>query len=165
MTSASDLKQFAKDESSWSSGIDPDDYRWSLVKRYPTSTFLERRLAGRSRVDTKKDWSDWFENEVRMADDPAYYRQLEREWIAHPSSFPEIIVAELPDGTIDVGDGWHRVAIAITHGKKTVPAVVGRSNAKPTAASREGSRARTSRLDREISEFLTEETLHRRGLL
>lgn len=168
MTKADELKQFVKDEAQWESGFDVDAFRWSRMGHYPTAKFLERRLSTIKGPQTREDWRAWFEGEVKLADDPDYYRQLEREWLAKPSNFPEVIIAELPDGMIAVGDGWHRLAISIAHGRKSVPAVVGHpiARSRKTAPKRaESARARSSRLDDEISEFLTEEALHRRGLL
>jgi hypothetical protein len=153
-----ELKEFVRTEGEgWLHPVDVDAFRWTSAPRYPTSRFTERSLHGRSRPETKADWKRWLENEVKLADDPGYYRQLERAWLTKPGDFGEIIVAELPDGTLDVGDGWHRLAMSIARGRRTVPAVVGlpiRSSVKSPA-----------QLDREIDEFLTEEALHRRGLL
>lgn len=159
---SSELMEFVRAEGGgWLHPIDVDVYQWSLAPRYPVARFTERPLHGRTRPDTKAEWKRWLDGEIKLADDPDYYRQLERAWLAKPGDFSEIIVAELPDGSLDVGDGWHRLAMAIAHGRRTVPAVVGR----PIEAAGKTATKTPRQLDREISEFLTEEALHRKGLL
>lgn len=156
MNAHGELEEFVRAEGGgWSYPLDVGAFRWTRAARYPTRKFVDRPLRGHTKPWTRNDWKSWLDGEVAGADDPAYYRQLEREWIADPSAFGEVIVAELPDGTIDIGDGWHRIAMSIARGRKTVPAIVGT----------ESPRKKTRRLDREIDELLTEEALHRRGLL
>jgi hypothetical protein len=141
-----DLEEFVEAEGGgWQYPLDVDAFRWKRVARYPTKRFLERPIRGRAKPETKEDWKRWLATEIANADDPDYYRQLEHEWLSDPSAFSEIIVAELPDGTIDVGDGWHRLAMSIVHERTTVPAVVGR----PRKSKRQ--------LDTEIAEALAKE--------
>lgn len=67
----------------------------------------------------------WYRNEVRTSDNPDYYVELEKTWVADPSSVGEVILAEMPDGTVDIGDGWHRAAIAVSQGMQWFPAILG----------------------------------------
>jgi hypothetical protein len=143
---STDLEEFVKAEGGgWSHPLDVDAFRWKRVARYPTRQLLERPLRGGTKPWTKSDWKSWLATEIANADDPDYYRQLEREWLSDPSAFGEVIVAELSDGTIDVGDGWHRLAMSIVHGQTTVPAVMG----QPRKSKRQ--------LDTEIAEALAKE--------
>jgi hypothetical protein len=133
---STDLEEYVRAEGAgWSYPLDESAFQWKRATRYPTRHFLERPLRGHAKPWTRGDWKSWLGREIASADDPDYYHQLERAWLSDPSAFGEVIVAELPDGTIDVGDGWHRLAMSIARGRATVPAVVGQS-AEPSRSNR-----------------------------
>jgi hypothetical protein len=95
--------------------LSPEMFRWKF-RELPVSKLLH----------LKSDWRRWYEGERaerRDEDgDDSYFDGLEQEWndgIVGP------IIVVIIDGEIDIGDGWHRAAIAVTQGWKTVPAVVG----------------------------------------
>jgi hypothetical protein len=100
-----------------------DDCRkWVYNPRYPVRKFVGRIL-GRTREETRQSWLDWLEGE--RDDRPDYINELESAWLKNPKGVGPVIIAELPDGSLDVGDGWHRIAIAVSHNMKTIPAIVG----------------------------------------
>ncbi len=104
------------------------DYRncvsWIEEPRYPVRNFIERPLWLDRPPRTPESWRDWLESERQ--DRPEYLDQLEKAWTRDPESVGPIIVAEMRDGTIDIGDGWHRAALSVMHKMKTVPAIVGK---------------------------------------
>jgi hypothetical protein len=97
----------------------PEMFRWE---------FQELSVSELLRVWPKDRWRRWYENEraARRDEDgdDNYFDGLENEWGTEPSPIGPIVVVRIGK-TLDIGDGWHRSAIAVTQGWKTVPAVVG----------------------------------------
>lgn len=97
--------------------------RWFFDPEYPVASLWDwgERRAGEGEV---REIRNWWENEKKR--DLRYFERFERAWIARPGEFPPIVIAELPDGRIDVGDGWHRIAMALLNGPPEIQAFVGR---------------------------------------
>ena len=108
----------------------PSDFRWS---------FRELPVAELLRIMPAQQWRRWYENEraIRADEDvdDTYFDSLEQEWGQLPSPIGPIVIVYDEDGRIDIGDGWHRSAIAVTNGWKTVPSVVGQLVAGRSARS------------------------------
>lgn len=100
-------------------------FRWKEISDLPVSEFTRRPLAGVRKLQSKAMWMEWLEDEKVRHDYPEYYEELERAWTEDPNKVGPILVAYTPGGKIDVGDGWHRIAISVANGMKIVPAVVG----------------------------------------
>jgi hypothetical protein len=105
-------------------------YEWSFEPAFPVRMFLERpvghfvKLArGGVAPAALEDWMLFYEQE--RARNPEYYDALSAEWKASPEALGPVIVALLPNGRMDIGDGWHRVALSLILGRETIPAVVG----------------------------------------
>lgn len=98
--------------------LSPDMFHWH---------FEDLPVASLLRIHPKKWWVQWYENEraARRDEDgdDAYFDELEQAWAS--DSVGPIIVVHI-DGETDIADGWHRSAMAIVQGRRTVPAVVGR---------------------------------------
>ncbi len=127
MTSQAEFRRLVQFEAAdgWSDpDLDPDDYEWSF-EWLPTNALKKSMIGG------KFAWESWYEGERERSDrEPEYWAQLEKLWTTSPSSVGPIIVAERSPGLFDIGDGWHRTAIAVIHGMHVVPAIIGRSRAK-----------------------------------
>lgn len=99
--------------------LSPDMFRWEF-QELPVSELL--------RIKSEADWRDWYESEKRARrnedGDDNYFDGLEMEWGTEPSPIGPIVLVRVGK-TLDIGDGWHRSAIAVTKKWKTVPAVVG----------------------------------------
>lgn len=84
------------------------------------------------RFRSAAEWRRWYESERRARrdedGDDNYFDALEQEWNQVPSSIGPIVAIYL-NGKLDIGDGWHRAAIAVTRGWETVPTIVGRLDA------------------------------------
>jgi hypothetical protein len=100
--------------------LSPEMFQWEF-RELPVSKLLH----------LKSDWRRWYENEREARrdedGDDSYFDGLEQEW-SDGQVGP--IIAVIVDGELDIGDGWHRAAIAVTKGWKTVPAVVGTTGAR-----------------------------------
>lgn len=101
---------------------------WRYDPQYPVSTFTTAWIRGFEYGWTKKDFRFWYQGEKRAHryERPGYFKQLEEAWLSFPESVGPVIIAELSDDSIDVGDGWHRIAMSVLAGKRTLPAIVGR---------------------------------------
>ena len=116
-----DLVQFVKSEGGgWSAALDPDDYKWSF-EWLPTDALKKSMVGG-----GKSAWESWYKGERSERGGPEYWAKLEKLWTTRPVGVGPIIVAERSPGLFDIGDGWHRTAIAIVRGMDVVPAIVGR---------------------------------------
>lgn len=94
---------------------------WKYERRFPVRRLINRKVG--DVTDTSvRDWMLWFEDE--RDEDPEYYNALESEWLADPESVGPVVIG-IKGRTLDIGDGWHRVAIAVAHGMKYIPAMVG----------------------------------------
>jgi hypothetical protein len=96
-----------------------DDFQWEF-RELPVSTLL--------RIWPKTQWLRWYkgERDARRNEDgnDDYFDQLEQEWGIEPSPIGPIVVVRIGK-EYDIGDGWHRAAIAVAKGWATIPAVVG----------------------------------------
>ena len=116
----SDLREIVKIEGEgWSDELDPDDYDWT-EEWLPTKLLIPTMPGGR------RGWKSWYAEERSLSRDDKYWDQLERVWTSDPESVGPIIVAEVSPNSIDIGDGWHRIAISILRDMSIVPAIVGR---------------------------------------
>lgn len=105
-------------------------YEWSYDPAFPVAQFLVRpvgafvkRDGGRVVPASIENWMLFYEQERHRS--PAYYDSLSTAWKASPEAVGPVVVAFLPDGRMDIGDGWHRVALSLMLGMATVPAIVG----------------------------------------
>ena len=118
MTSQKELQEYVEEVGAgFSVDVDTGDFRWSVV-RLPTTKFLK--------IMSRKEWLAWLREERAHADDPDYYVTLERAWLADPGAFDPVVVIETCGGDLDIGDGWHRAAIAVKSKLRSVRAVFGR---------------------------------------
>jgi hypothetical protein len=97
---------------------------WEEVEGYPVKKFTEWELAQRGKTTSRKEWVQWLEMEREK--EPDYYAEMEASWLRDHRGFPPVFVAEYEGNVLDIGDGWHRAALAVAHGTKTIRAVVGR---------------------------------------
>ena len=97
--------------------LSPDQFAWRF-RELPTKDLL--------RIMSEVDWRRWYDGERRTRrgedGDDNYFDSLEQEW--NDGNVGPIIVVTI-DRSMDIADGWHRAAIAVTQRWKTVPAVVG----------------------------------------
>jgi len=125
--SQDDLLEFVEEEGQ--GFLCTDDvraYEWRFVPEYQIERLLERRSCNSRKKDTPSSWKRWYVAAKRISErDDDYWRDLESTWSSDPISAGPVIVVE-NNGRYDIGDGYHRVAIAFKQGKKTIPAVVGR---------------------------------------
>jgi len=105
-------------------------HEWSHRPAFPTPLFLERPVGafvksvdGRIVPAPIENWMLFYEQERSRA--PAYYDELAAVWKASPQAIGPVVVAFLPNGRLDIGDGWHRAALSLMLGMETIPAVVG----------------------------------------
>lgn len=101
-----------------------DCRRWVYDPAYPVQKFVGR-IVGRTEEETAHDWGLWLESERQ--DRPEYINDLEAAWLKDPIAVGPVTIAELRDGSVDIGDGWHRIAMAVANGMQTIPAIVGLS--------------------------------------
>jgi hypothetical protein len=106
--------------------------RWRLEPRFPVARLASQLvLAGSDEPlprETRAGAARWIRQEQKTLNDdgvrsPTYYKELAEAWLPDTSVDP-IVVVETPEGII-VCDGWHRRALAIAAGLRTVAAYVG----------------------------------------
>lgn len=130
-----DPKTYARDTGeAWSAReetfeFDYDGFEWRCVE-LPVSVFTTHPLRDLGKAWSRSQWVRFFTDEAEtyreeMGGD--YYEQLEKSWVEDPLEVGPLVVAVFDDGSIDIGDGWHRAAISVKAGLSTVPAVVGTS--------------------------------------
>lgn len=112
--------------------FEPDEWRWRCV-RYPIARLLAMKWMGDETRWSKEEWVSWLAAEVRdrvrdMGDD--YYEQLERAWLGDPLYVGPVVIVE-SRGMFDIGDGWHRTAMAVEAGLDDFPAVLGTRRRRP----------------------------------
>ncbi len=99
--------------------LSPEMLRWE---------FQELPITELLRIWPEERWRRWYESERaarRNEDgDDSYFEGLEQEWGMEPSPIGPIVAVRIGK-ELDIGDGWHRSAIAVVNKWKTVPAVVG----------------------------------------
>ena len=96
------------------------DFNWSQVDEFPVS-----RIEKGSGIRWKGEWK-------RYREEP-YYKDMEKWWTKKPNE--HVIIVRGNDGKYYIWDGYHRTAIAKSHGMKSVPAFVGTSKEGKTASS------------------------------
>jgi hypothetical protein len=101
--------------------VDTNSFRWVYVNRYPVEQFLLKHCRGYS--TRRRAWIYWWKKEV--LENENYYLDLYSCFSSNPFSFDPVIIARFCNGTFDIADGWHRVAVAIVHRLSYIPAVVG----------------------------------------
>lgn len=117
-----------------------DDLEWTWVRSYPVSELFKRVVSTGGRpFDSRRDAADWYESERDGSGNPGYYEELDAS-VARSGVDDELSIAELEDGRIDILDGWHRFALALKHGLKTVPVFLGRIRKNPEVRKRKNSR-------------------------
>jgi ParB/Sulfiredoxin domain len=95
----------------------PEEFTWRFAPRFRLS-----RLPGEA-----KKWVRWSAQEkAAWIDEYGKHpkQEFETTWLPQPSHYP-IIVVKGTDGSFYLWDGNHRVGVAYTAGRKTVPAIVG----------------------------------------
>lgn len=110
---------------------------WSALERQMRGRGVEWRyeaalpveaLLGRGTFASRDAAREWLAEEVAaraQVHGPAYLDELKAAVVDGWRDLPPI-VAGCAGGVWDLGDGWHRFAIAAAHGLATIPAVVGR---------------------------------------
>jgi hypothetical protein len=108
--------------------VSPSALDWRFERTYPTLSLLSQMSV--------EDWKDWYKNE--MAPDPyagwdrdGYYENL-LNFARHGdmNQLEPVVVIEDKDGAVEgIWDGWHRSGAAITAGRLTIPAYIGRRRA------------------------------------
>ncbi|QST02457.1 hypothetical protein IMZ31_23700 (plasmid) [Pontibacillus sp. ALD_SL1] len=76
---------------------------------------------------TPSEWIDWIEYEQKGRSQYWGYDSvgmIETYWLEDPSVEPIILMVD-QEGSFVVGDGYHRFAIAIRHGLKSIPTLIG----------------------------------------
>ena len=103
----------------WDSPIDVDHFTWSF-RWLPTSVLLQ--------VLSKPRWKAWLDEERKGSAEERggdYLLAMEHAWLHEPSKLGAIIMAQFPDGHIEIGDGWHRAAISVMNDVAEVPVIWG----------------------------------------
>ena len=108
----------------------PGDYEWSYGPVFPMAQFLKRPVGafvkhdgGRVVPASIENWMLFYEQERHRSS--AYYDSLSAAWKASPEAVGPVVIAFLSNGRMDIGDGWHRVALSLMLGMETIPAIVG----------------------------------------
>lgn len=116
-------------------GPDFDDFEWSYEKAFPVESLFRRVVlsGGRRAFTAPHDAAKWYAGERNESENPSYYDWLEGAVVEEGVRDP-LSVADLGDGRLDLLDGWHRLALAIKHDLKFVPAYVGRLRSRANPA-------------------------------
>lgn len=111
---------YAKDFEEQSRLKDAQVERWEVTEEYPVANLL-------SRFRSKKKAQQWLDEEAENDDRGPFYIEDMVTWVMDSSSdMEEIVVIEDHTGkVVDIWDGWHRSAIAIAYGRRTLPAIIG----------------------------------------
>lgn len=101
--------------------------------------FFEGLLPTKAFIDTpsyiavntsKRAWIDWLEEEEQGSDrTPLYWEELTEAWLTTPEEVGPVYVIFYQDGSWDIGDGWHRIAISIAHNSPSIYAIWGEEKA------------------------------------
>jgi len=106
-----------------------DKLVWSKTNAYPTDKLM-------AVFKTKKEAIDWMASEKEHSERPDDYYDNMESWVNSGDDLEQIIVIENKSGkVVDIWDGWHRSAIAIANGVKSLPAIIGRPMTKIKADS------------------------------
>ena len=99
--------------------LSPEMFQWA---------FRELPILNLLRIQSAAQWRSWYENERRIRQDEDgddnYFDTLEQEWGITPSPIGPIVVVRIGK-ILDIGDGWHRSAVAVIRKWPTVPTVFG----------------------------------------
>lgn len=100
------------------SDVDPATLAWRYEPGFPVARLLALMGPGGAAA-----WAEWFAGECRCSveDGRAGYADLLLETVEEP-----VVLVELPDGRLDVWDGWHRVGATVVGRRPGVPTIVGR---------------------------------------
>jgi len=121
-----ELILYAETEGDWRIPLEPDRFRWSYVRHFPTKEFTQQGVAINGRPIPPDEWEAWLLEEKANADFPEYYQELEAAWLNDPAKVGPVLLAYMPGKRMAIGDGWHRIAMAVVNKMKSVPAIVGR---------------------------------------
>lgn len=135
MSANDELREFASIEGGAFGECNPDDESWAWTEgRFDVDLVVGRPMVGRS-MD-RVAWVAWLQEEIDMGAgagmdesaeaSAAYMDRLAQVLRESPDSLPPVVVAVHPDGRVEIGDGWHRFALAIRDGIASLPAVIGR---------------------------------------
>ena len=102
----------------------PSNLRWKYVRYFPVSEFTERRVGRIVKKRSVEDWKKWIESEAAMENESAYILALEKAWVEDPEAVGPVVIAYVSKDHIDIGNGWHRIALAVVNGMQTIPAIV-----------------------------------------
>lgn len=108
-------------------GDNVNRYDWEYIPNMPVAPLYSvKDFSGKSH--TAQEWADWFQGETESEMENNSYSEwdsLKYDDIESP------IVITIPKGLDftgwDIWDGWHRTAAMIASGRKTIPAILGRS--------------------------------------
>jgi hypothetical protein len=102
--------------------LDPADLSWSLV---------DIDTARLSSCMADGDWAGWLNAEIEDA-----HEDRADDWpsVELGDDVREPIVVTDVEGRILIWDGWHRTAVAIVRGDRTIPAIVGTMPTERSAA-------------------------------
>ena len=127
----SDLLRYAAgydENAQMGNGDNPNLYNWEYIPAMPVAPLFTKPDYA-DHLHPAEDWKEWFQGEIEAEMDGrgySYWAELLGEKIEEP------IVITIPgdrqDGSSwDIWDGWHRSGATISTGRKSIPAVLGRS--------------------------------------
>lgn len=111
------------------------DPRLLDLEWFEHSSFSTKRLQGELDLSfTRREAISWLLNDC----EPGTWEWLEKDILSGGVQVP-LLVAMLPNGRLELGDGWHRFAIAVKHGIPAVPVKIGKLHPRrnPDPRSRE----------------------------
>lgn len=132
------LRAFALDEGEAWTRLENQMLDRGTVWRFEATLPVDD-LVGHGAFASREAAKEWWADEVAMRAQehgPEYLAELQAAVLAGWKGLPPIVVG-CAAGLWDIGDGWHRFAIAAAHGLATVPAVVGRAAEAGKMAARE----------------------------
>lgn len=125
MDTGDELREYARCEGGAFLVCDPTDARWSWheadldVKAVIDTEMVKYHLS-------REKWLGWLAEEIAYGHGGDGYMESMAEAMQVPAALPPVIVAFHPNGRVEIGDGWHRLAIAVRDGIVRLPAVIGR---------------------------------------
>jgi hypothetical protein len=125
----------AQEGAAWTQMNPPDvpaeDLDWRYEPDYSTRS-LRRFGWG----DDVGDATAWLEDEIASRG-LEWFRSFSRWYRKSPEEQPVVLVEDEHGELLGIWDGWHRSALAVAGGMKTVPAVVGRTRFARSVAGRQ----------------------------
>jgi hypothetical protein len=129
------LAEFAEGEAGAFNVCHPEDdgAKWAWEERlFEVSAFVGTRLAtwnGVPKSKSREDWLTWLREEEEdgcsRGGGAPYIAAMQLALAQDSTALGPIVIAILKDGSIDIGDGWHRIGCAVRLGLSHLPAVVG----------------------------------------